>query len=163
MASGDTLLIFLPQHNEPPVTNYARLDTRNNHPVLDFGLSGTSVFSFVLPSNYDSGGVTVYMHYAMSTAIANDIRLDTTFERIGDQQQDIDSDGFDATGVNGTDTTVPGTSGLVDIISNAHTDGARLDNLAIGEGGRLKITRRAVSGTDASGDLELRFVEIRET
>ena len=31
----------------------------------------------------------------MSSAEANDIRLDTTFERIGDQQQDIDADGFD--------------------------------------------------------------------
>jgi hypothetical protein len=163
MASGDTLLIFLPQNNEPPSVNYATLDTRNNHPVLDFGLSGTSVFSLVVPRNYGGNGITVYMHYAMSTAVANDIRLDTTFERIGDQQQNIGSDGFDATGVNGTDTTVPGTSGLVDIVNNVHSDGARLDSLAVGEGGRLKITRTEVAGTDASGDLELRFVELKET
>ena len=36
-------------------------------------------------------------------------------------------------------------------------------SLAVGEGGRLKITRTAVAGTDASGDLELVFVELKET
>ena len=163
MASGDTLLIFTPQANEPPSSDNATLDTRNYHPVLDFALTEKAVFSFVVPRNYGGSGITVYLHYAMSTAVANDIRLDTTFERIGDQQQDIDNDGFDATGVNGTDTTVPGTSGNVDIINNAHSNGTRLDSLAVGEGGRLKITRTAVAGTDAAGDLELRFVELKET
>lgn len=163
MPSGDTLLILTPFHNEPPTSNYATLDTRNEHPVLDFALTEIAIFSFVIPRNYGGSGITIYLHYAMSSAVANDIRLDTTFERIGDQQQDIDSDGFDATGVNGTDTTVPGTSGLVDIVSNVHSDGARLDSLAVGEGGRLKITRTAVAGTDAAGDLELLFVELKET
>lgn len=163
MASGDTLAYFLPQNNEPPSSNAATLDTRNYHPVLDMALSEIVIFSFVLPRHYGGSGITIYMHYAMSTATANDIRLNTTFERIGDQQQDIDSDGFDATGVTGTDTTVPGTSGNVDIINNVHSDGARIDSLAVGEGGRLKITRAAVAGTDASGDLELRFVELKET
>lgn len=163
MASGDTLLTFHPYNNEPPTSNYATLDLRNNHPVLDFALGEIAIFSFVVPRSYGGSGITVYKHYSMETAVANDIRLDTTFERIGDQQQDIDSDGFDATGVNGTDTTVPGTSGLVDIINNAHSDGDRIDNLAVGESGRLKITRTAVAGTDASGELELIAIEIKET
>ena len=163
MASGDTLVVFTPLHNEPPASNYARLDTRNQHPVLDFALGKIAIFSFVMPQHYAGGGVTVYSHYAMTAATADDIRLDTTLERIGDGVQDLDSDGFDATGVDGTDTTVPGTSGHVDVVSNAHSDGARLDSLAVGEGGRLKVTRTAVAGTDASGDLELVFIEIRET
>ena len=163
MASGDTLLIFTPLSNEPPSADYATFDTRNQHPVLDFALTEIAIFSFVIPRNYGGSGITVYLHYAMETATANDIRLDTTFERIGDGQQDIDSDGFDATGVDGSDTTVPGTSGNVDIINNVHSDGARLDSLAVGEGGRLKITRTAVSGTDAADDLELVFVELKET
>ena len=36
MASGDTLTIFTPLHNEPPSSNPATLDIRNQHPVLDF-------------------------------------------------------------------------------------------------------------------------------
>ena len=163
MSSGDTLAVFMPQQNEPPTADFATPDTRNRHPVLDMALTEIAIFSFVMPRQYAGNGVTVRLHYAMSSAVADDIRLDTTFERIGDQQQDLDADGFDATGVDGTDTIVPGTSGLVDVVNNVHSDGARLDNLAVGEGGRLKVTRTAVAGTDAAGDLELRFVELKET
>lgn len=163
MASGDTLAMFVPQHNEPPASSFARYDTRNSHPVLDMAIGDIIIVSFVLARNYGGSGITVYLHYAMSSAVGDDIRLDTTFERIGDDELDIDSDGFDATGVNGTDTTVLNTSGKIDIVNNVHSDGARLDSLAVGEGGRLKITRTAVAGTDASGDLEMRFVELKET
>lgn len=162
MASGDTLLIITPQCNEPPSSNFATLDTRNNHPVLDFTLDEIGIFSGVLPRHYDGGGINIYLHYAMTSAVADDINLETSIERIGDQQQDIDSDSF-ATAQSTGDITVPSTSGNVDIVSTAHTDGAQMDNLAIGEGFRLKIERVAVSGTDASGDLELRFIEIKET
>ena len=164
MASGDTLLIFTPLHNEPPATNPATLDTRNQHPVLDFDATTneSGVFSAVMPRSYaGTTGVTVYLHYAMSSATSGDVDWDVAFERIGDQQQDIDSDGFAA--VNSVDnTTVPGTSGLVDIVSVAFTDGADMDSVAVGEGFRLKVTRDAASDT-ATGDAELRFVEIRET
>ena len=60
------------------------------------------------------------------------------------------------------DTTVPGTSGLVDVVSIAFTDGADMDSVAAGEGFRLKVTRDA-SSDDATGDAELRFVELRES
>ena len=162
MASGDTLLIFVPQSNEPPATTFATLDTRNSHPVLDFALTEIGVVSAVMPRNYGGGGITVYLHYAMSSAEANDIKLTTAFERIGDQQQDLDADGF-AAAQNTGDITVPGTSGLVDIIPTTHTDGGEMDSIAVGEGFRLKVTRIAVVGTDATGDLELRFIEIKET
>ena len=163
MASGDTLVVFLPQANEPPTSNYATLDTRNNHPVLDFDASTNedAIFSGVMPRNYDGGGLTVYLHYAMSSATSGDVDWDVAFERIGDQQQDIDSDGFAA--ANSVDnTTVPGTSGNVDIVNVTFTDGADMDSIAAGEGFRMKVTRDAASDT-ASGDAELRFVEIKET
>lgn len=163
MASGDTLLVFTPLNNEPPATNFATLDTRNAHPVLDFDptTNESAVFSGVMPRNYAGGGLTVSLHYAMSSAIVGDVDWDVAFERIGDQQQDIDADGFAA--VNSVDnTTVPGTSGLVDIVTVAFTDGADMDSIAVGEGFRLKVTRDAASDTGAS-DAELRFVEIKET
>jgi len=163
MASGDSLLVFTPQANQPPASNYATLDTRNNHLVLDFDdtTNESTVFSGVMPRHYAGGGLTVYIHYAMTTATSGDVDLDAAFERIGDQQQDIDSDGFAA--VNSVDnTTVPGTSGLVDIVNITFTDGADMDSIAVGEAFRLKITRDAASDT-ASGDLELLTLEIKET
>lgn len=163
MASGDTLLIFTPQCNEPTSSNYATLDLRNAHPVLDFDATTneSAVFSGVMPRNYGGGGVTVYLHYAMTSATSGDIDWDVAFERIGDQQLDIDADSFAA--VNSVDnTTVPATSGNVDIVNVTFTDGADMDSVAVGEGFRLKVTRDAASDT-ATGDAELRFVEIKET
>lgn len=164
MASGDTLLIFTPLHNEPPASNYATLDNRNQHPVLDFDdtTNESAIFTGVMPRNYaGTTGVTVYIHYAMSSAVANTIDWDVAFERIGDQQQDIDADGFAA--VQSVDnTTVPGTSGNVDIVSVAFANGAEMDSVAVGESFRLKVTRDAASD-DAAGDAELVAVEIKET
>jgi hypothetical protein len=164
MASGDTLLIFSPLHNEPPSANAATLDTRNQHPCLDFDATTneSAVFSSVMPQHYaGTTGVTVYIHYAMSTATANTVDWDVAFELIGDQDLDIDADSFAA--VNSVDdTTVPGTSGLVDIVSVTFTDGADMDSVTPGDSFRLKVTRDAASD-DAAGDAELVKVEIRET
>ena len=163
MASGDTLLEFTPYHNEPPSSTPALLDTRNLHPVLDFDASTdwSAVFTAIMPRNYAGGGLTVYIHYAMSSATSGDIDWDAQFERIGDQQQDLDSDGFAAVqSVN--NTTVPGTSGLVDIVSIAFTNGAQMDSIAAGESFRIKVTRDASADT-AAGDAELVAVEIKET
>lgn len=163
MASGDTLLILTPLHAKLPSSNPATIDTRNGHLVLDFDASTNEsvLFGLVMPRNYGGGGVTVYLHYAMSSAESGDIDWDVAFERIGDQQQDIDSDGFAA--ANSVDNTnVPGTSGNVDVVSIAFSDGADMDSVAVGEAFRLKITRDAASDT-ATGDAELLAVEIKET
>lgn len=164
MASGDTLLTFFPQDNEPPSSNPATNDLRNAHPVLDFDASTNedAIFSAIMPQHYAATtGVTVYIHYSMTTATSGDIDWDVAFERIGDQQQDVDSDSFAA--ANSVDnTTVPGTSGLVDIVNVAFTDGADMDSVASGELFRIKVTRDAASDT-AAGDAELHAVEIRET
>jgi len=163
MASGDTLLIFSPLANEPPSSNYATPDVRNGHPVLDFdaATNESAVFSSIMPQHYGAGGVTVYIHYAMSSATANTVDWDVAFELVGDQDLDIDGDSFAA--ANSVDnTTVPGTSGLVDIVSVAFTDGADMDSVAAGDGFRLKVTRDAASD-DAVGDAELWKVELRET
>ena len=163
MASGDTLFVFTPLHNEPPSSNAATIDLRNQHPMLDFDATTNedAIFATVLPQNYDAGGVTVYIHYAMSSATSGDIDWDVAWERIGDQQLDIDADSFAA--VNSVDnTTVPATSGNVDIVSVAFTDGADMDSVAEGESFRIKVTRDAASDT-AAGDAELVKVEGRET
>jgi hypothetical protein len=163
MASGDTLLIFTPLHNEPPASNYATIDLRNQHPVLDFDAvtNESAVFSAVMPRSYGGGGITVFLHYAMSNATSGTVDWDVAFERIGDQQQDIDSNDF-ASAKSVDDTTVPGTSGLVDVVNISFSHGAEIDDTAAGEAFRIKVTRDASSDT-AGGDAELVAVELKET
>jgi hypothetical protein len=163
MASGQTLLAFYPQDNEPPAANFATLDYRNGHPVLDFDptTQEAAIFSGVLPRNYAGGGITVYLHFAASSATSGTGGWDVAFERIGDGQQDIDADGF-ASAQTVTAVTVPGTSGHVKIASVAIANGANLDSLAVGEAFRLRV-RRDVANDTAAGDLELVAVELKET
>ena len=161
MASGDTLLILTPHAAELPTSNPGVFSSRNGHPIISLTVTDIAIFSFVLPRNYAGGGVTVYLHYAMSSAEADTVDWDVAFERIGDQQLDVDGDSFAA--VNSVDdTTVPGTTGLVDVVSVAFTDGADMDSVVAGELFRLQVTRDAASD-DAAGDTELLAVEIRET
>ena len=163
MAAGDTLLVFRPIEGVPTASNYATFGSRNQHVTLLFDdtTPESVVFESVMPQSYSGNGVTVYLHYAMLSATSGDIDWDVAFERIGDQQLDIDSDSFAA--VNSVDnTTVPGTAGFVDVVSIAFTDGADMDSVAAGEAFRMKVTRDAASDT-GSGDAELIRVEIRET
>lgn len=160
MASGDTLGIFTALNNEPPATGFATLDTRNSHAVLDFDIAGGEYANFtgVLPRNYAGSGITVLIHYAMTSATSSSVILTSAFERIGDGILDIDADSFAAQ--NTVTQAVPATTGHVDIASIAHTDGAQIDSLAVGESFRLQINRTA-DGT--TGDLELLAVELKET
>jgi len=163
MASGNTILIFTPHNNEPPSSNYATLDTRNGHLVLDFDptTQETAIFSGVVPRHYAGGGITVYVHAALTSATSGTLGWDVSFERIGAAQQDIDSDGF-ATAQTITAATVPGTSGHVLILNVAVSNGANMDSIAVGEAFRLRV-RRDVANDTASGDAELLAVELKET
>lgn len=165
MASGDTLLIFHPYNNEPPSSNYATLDYRNLHPVLDFDpdTDEDAVFSAVMPQHYDGGGVTVYLHWSATGVTSGNVIWNSAFERIGDQVLDIDADSF-ATAQASAATAAPTTDGYVDIASITHTNGAQMDSVAVGELFRLKVTRDANNGSDTmTVDAELHAVEIRET
>lgn len=163
MASGDTLAVFLPMQNEPPAANYATFDVRNQHPVLDFDTTTqeAAIFTGVLPRHYSGGGITVYVHFAATSATSGTIGWDVAFERIGAAQQDIDSDGF-ASAQTITAVTVDATSGNVTIASVAVSNGANMDSIAVGEAFRLRI-RRDVANDNAAGDAELLAVEMKET
>jgi hypothetical protein len=119
-------------------------------------------FSSVMPQKYaGTTGITCYIHYAMSSAEANTIDWAIAFERIGDQVLDIDGDGF-ADNNTVIDTTVPATSGLVDVVTIAFTNGADMDSVVAGDLFRIRVTRLATAD-DAAGDGELVRVELRET
>ena len=127
---------------------------------FDATTNESAIFSGIMPAHYAGGGVTVYIHYSMTSAEADTVDWDVAFERIGDQQLDVDGDSFAA--VNSVDdTTVPGTTGLVDVVSIAFTDGADMDSVAAGEQFRLQIIRDAASD-DATGDAEVHVIRLVE-
>lgn len=162
MASGDSLIIFRANDNEPPDANAATPDRRNARSVLDFDATTEeyAIFTGVLPRNYGGGGITAYIHYACTSATSGTMHWLLQFERIGDSQLDIDSDSFASAESNSG--TVPGTSGHVDIISIPFANGAEIDSIAVGELFRIKVIRD-VGNDDVSGDVELLAVELKET
>jgi hypothetical protein len=163
MATGNTLLVWRAADNEPPAANYATLDTRNGHLVLDFDdtTQETAIFTGVLPRHYAAGGITVYLHWAATSATTGTVGWDVSFERIGAGSQDLDADGF-AGAQTVTAATVDATSGNVKITNVAVTNGANLDSIAVGEAFRVRI-RRDVANDTATGDAELLAVELKET
>lgn len=166
MASGDTLCIFTALHGEPPTSNYATLDVRNQIPVLDFNdtLDESIVFGGVMPRNYDGGGITITLGW-MATDTTDDsqsVVWNTALMRCEAETDDLDTDSF-ATAQAVTDEEGPG-SGKLAYSESTHTNGAQMDNVAEGEYFRLRVTRDANNGSDdLTGDAELVFVEIKET
>lgn len=163
MASGNTLLTFSPLANEPTATNYATLNTRNAHPVLEFDTTTaeSAVFSGILPRTYAGGGITVYVHWMAATATTGTGGWTVAFERMSDATTDLDADSF-AGAQTVTAATVPGTSGVVIVTNVAVTNGANMDSIAVGEAFRLKIVRD-VANDSAAGDLQILAVELKES
>lgn len=156
-----TLDYFLPTDNEPPASNFATLDTRNSHPVLDFDTTTqeTAIFRGVIPANVSlAGGVTVYAQWAATSATSGTIGWDVAFERITSGGLDIDGDSF-GTAQTITATTVSGTSGIT-LVSSVNFSQAQLPaSLTNGDMYRLRI-RRDVANDSAAGDAELLMVVI---
>jgi len=158
--------IFRPFMNEPPAANYATLDTRNAHPVLDFdgAADEEAVFSGILPSSYAGGGLTVSTWWAFTSATSGSLRVQAAIERVDVSSLDIDADSF--TSFQSAGGTAPGTSGQVIKVDVVFTDGAQMDSLAAGEVFRLKIRRDAdgTSGTDdIATDAEVVMAMVVET
>lgn len=163
MASGNTLVIFTPCHNIPTAANYATLDMRNLHPVLDFdaATNESAVFTGVMPRHYAGGGVTVYIHWAASTDTTDTHHCfwDAAFELC--TGLDMDANSFAA--VNSVDTDhCNATSGIETVTAITFTDGADMDSVIAGALFRLIITRDAAND-DMTGDAEVYAVEIKET
>lgn len=163
LASLMAPLRFFPLDNEPPSSNYATLDTRNNHPVLDFDdtTGESAIFTGILPLSYNGSGLTVEVAYSMTSATSGTCGWTFDLERVGDSQQDTDSDGFTGSPITITAGTVPGTSGFVTVLSANVANGATMDSIAAGEQFRIKVTRD-VANDNGSGDAELHWVRIRE-
>lgn len=164
MASGDTLVVFTAHANEPPVANFATIDVRNAHLVLDFdaATAESAVFGSVLPRNYNGSGITATIVWMATSATTGNVKWNAQIERHQSGADDLDADSF-ATAQTTTSVS-PVTSGVVTYATIAFTSGAQMDSVAVGESFRIKITRDAADGTDTmTGDAELLRVELRET
>lgn len=164
MASGQTLLIFNAQAGVPPASNFATLDTRNNHTVWDFDATVNESLRFesLLPRNYNGGGITATVVWLATAATSGATRWELAFERHQDETTDLDTDSFAA--VQGVNSTAPSTNGAPQYAAITFTDGAQMDSLAAGESFRLQLTRDATDAADTMvGDAELLRIELRET
>ena len=166
MASGNTLAIFSPLQGEPPATNFSTLDTRNVTSVLDFDDTTDEAMQFggFMPRHYGGGGITVTVGWAATTATTGTISLDVAFKSISDDADDLDTKAFAA--ANNANPTTASASGEVQYTEITFTDGADMDSIASGEYFRMLVTRDADGTTSTDnlvGDMELVFVEIRET
>lgn len=166
--SGAWNVQFRPQENVAPSSAYATLDTRNGHLVLDFDhtTDEEAVFTGILPSAYNSGGLTVEIYASATSATSGNVVWQAAIERIGNEVLDIDSDSFAAFQSSGA-VAVSSTTGFVKKYTVAFTDGSQMDSLAAGELFRLKIRRDAdnTSATDSvtTSDMEVHLVRIIET
>jgi hypothetical protein len=153
--AGNWQLQWGPIVNEAPSSNFATLDTRNGHPVLDFDTTTqeAAIFTGVLPDDYAGGGLTVHVWCSLTSATTGTVGWLVSIERIDASSLDIDSDSF-ASAQTITATTVPGTSGHVLKMSVNISNGANMDSLAAGELFRIKIERDVTNDT-ATGDAEL--------
>jgi hypothetical protein len=167
MSSGNSLCAFAPQDNEPTATDYATLDARNAHPVLDFDASTSEYAAFTgfLPRHYSNGGITISMPWAGTSGATGSVVWGAAIENLSTTSTtNLDTNSFGTATIFATDTA-PTTAGL--LAESTFVFGATQLDLLPTSGGapfRLRIKRVATAtGDTMSGDAEFVFCEIRET
>lgn len=155
-------LLLRPIDNEPPLSNYATLDTRNTRPCLDFDATTqeAAIFSAVLPHGYGNGGLLVKLYIAMTAATTGTVGWDLAIERAAAGADNVGSDSF-ASAVTVSAVTVPGTPGIIVEMEVELDHDDNLDGLQAGEAFRLRL-RRDVANDTATGDAELFLISVRE-
>ena len=144
--------------NQPPVTAFATLDTRNSIAVLDFDAATdeSAIFSGVIPENANlASGLQIRLAWMATTATSGNCRWGVQIERC---TTDLDADSFDtATEATGA---ANGTSGIATLTSITVT---AIDGLTAGDTFRIKVFRNADDATNdtMTGDAELIAVEVR--
>jgi hypothetical protein len=156
--ASKTLARFTPRENQPPVTAFATLDTRNSIAVLDFDAATdeSAIFSGVIPENANlASGLQIRLAWMATTATSGNCRWGVQIERC---TTDLDADSFDtATEATGA---ANGTSGIATLTSITVT---AIDGLTAGDTFRIKVFRNADDATNdtMTGDAELIAVEVR--
>lgn len=160
-ASGSkTVVRFGVQDNQPPVSTYATVDTRNSIQVLEFdaALDEGVVFQGIMPEGADlATGLGVYIHWMADSAVAGTVVWQTAFEFLN---HDTDSDSFGTAVTKGS--TALATAGWPTSALITHST-AQIDGLTVGSPFRLRIRRlgSTAAADDMAGDAQLFAVEIR--
>jgi hypothetical protein len=158
-AGSNTIIQFFPKDNEPPVSGFAAIDTRNSHPVLDFPASGspTAIFRQYIPAGVifaESGtALTVYIDAAATSATSGVIGWNVSLERLTPGGQDLDSDNF-GTAQTGSNT-INATSGVMTRVAVTFTQAQLPASFAAGDMFRLRVVRNTSVGSNHTGDAEL--------
>ncbi len=160
MPSGDLLHTLMARAATPTDSSPAAAGRRNGIDCIQFALTEETQFVFVLPAHYEDGGITLTVHMMMASATTGNVEL--SFEWCDLTGEDADS--YTLTSPAATaDIAVPATNGEIFTTSKAFTDGANIDNLSASALGILRVSRTAASASEASGDLQLIAIEVRET
>jgi hypothetical protein len=164
-ASGGskTYAVFTAEHNQPPSTSFATLDTRNSIAVLDFDDTAveSAVFVGVMPEAASLGsGLIVRLHWMPTTDVTTtrNVRWRVAFER---SNTDLDLDSFASnTEANGA---VPSTTSGIPQMTSITVASGDLDGVTAGDLFRLRVTRVGSDATNdtCQGDAELVAVELR--
>ena len=149
---------FTARDNQPPVSAFATLDTRNSVLVLEFDAATdeSAVFVGIIPDNVSlASGLLVRLSWMADTATSGNVRWGVQFEADG---TDLDSDSFDTAAL--VTSAANGTSGVETVAEITITT---IDSLAAGDRYRLKVYRDADDAVNdtMAGDAQLVAVEVR--
>ena len=153
-----TRAFLMPQAAQPVGSAFPELNVgaqERQFLAFDATTNETCDWTFPVPSGW-TGTITALIAFRMASATSGDVDLDIQVESIADNESTTASS-FDT--VNSLDNqTVPGTAGLIDILTLTLTNN---DSSAAGEMLRIRFNRDAASDT-AAGDLELFWIEIQD-
>jgi hypothetical protein len=145
---------------KPPAANFARLDTRNSVPVLEFKDTPTdesTTFIGVIPPGSDlSLGLLVRLWFFADTATSGSVRWAVEFEKMAGS--DVDTNSFDVTNeVTSVTNAVSGVPEVAQVICYS------TDSIVAGDVYRMRVTRKASDTTNdtMTGDAQLVAVEVR--
>lgn len=158
-----TYAVFTPLDAQPPASNFATLDTRQDIAVLEFDGGATdesTTFVGIMPEGASLGsGLKVRIHWMAHTAnTSSNVRWGVQFQRLTD---DVDAAAYD-TAVEGnsaapTGTGADGTPAVLELTVTT------IDGITAGDAYRLKVYREASdTGNDTmTGDAQLIAIEVR--
>jgi hypothetical protein len=149
-----------------PVLCAAIPDVRNSVPVLDFDatVNELAMFQGVMPSEYAGTVGLTFTMKIMSSTPTGDMSFKMFLKRIENDVTDIDVANFAAPQSNAA-MDAPAATGNMKNYDIPFTDGAQMDNIAVGEKFFLLVMRDAQDATndDMAGDAELVGIEMKET